>query len=211
MEVYLLVFTDGWNKASLWVQNGLYSSLLLLFLCSPLFLHLSSCHHFILPLLPPSSPLCRLSRRQRGSRPPQLNEWFNRERERKRERERLTLTPQKMKEGRERRLGGREGGNRWQKGRGGIGRESVTTSELKGRERVSCHFPVCRLQRVIQLNNVWLFSVPTTNQPDRKRQRCNRYFNPFFFHSTSARCIKWSVWTLPGAFSFFRRNFPVVY
>lgn len=53
-----------------------------------------------------------------------------------RERERLTLTPQKMKEERERWLG-REGGNRWQKRRGGIGRESIITSELKGRERES--------------------------------------------------------------------------
>lgn len=67
---------------------------------------------------------------------------------------------------------GREGGNRWQKGRGGIGRESIISSERESELSFS---------GVIQLNNVWLFSVPTTNQPDRKRQRCNRCFSPSFF------------------------------
>lgn len=124
-----------------------------------------------LVLLP---PLCRLSRRQRGSHPPQLHEWFNLEQEN---------NPHAQNYEGERlwRPGGMEGGIGWEKGRRRIDRQTFITCE-KG-ERGSSQF-LCRLQNVIQLNNKCLF-------PERG---CH--------HSAWPGCIKWSVWTLPGGFSF---------
>lgn len=85
---------------------------------------------------------------------------------------RITVTPRTMKEK------GCDDSEWWREetdGKRGIGRESIITSEKK-EERVSCQFLVCRLQCVIQLNNIWLFSV--SSQPDRERWRRNHYFNP---------------------------------
>lgn len=97
----------------------------------------STCHPVITsPLfLPLFLSLCRLSRRQGGNRPPQLNEWFNRERERD-----WHSFPKRW---RRKESEDSEGGRKQMtkgKMRESVERVSSPGREIRERERMSCHF-----------------------------------------------------------------------
>lgn len=162
-EMMWLCGSTWTNETKLWPSLLSHSSLHSV-------LSSSTCHP-VITSPPPPPPLCRLSRRQKGSHPPQLNEWFNKARE---------THPLSQKDGGKSAMPRREGGKRWQKEEVELAkRVLVTVREERVREREREWVVICRLERVIQLNNVWLFSVP---QPISltKRQRCNHHFNPFF-------------------------------
>lgn len=91
-SVNLLVDMKDWNKAEVWVQNGLLLSSISLSLFSLFFLHLSSCHRFSSPPLPSPFPLSAGSAgdREAATHHNSMNDltWS----------ERVTLTPKTMKE-----------------------------------------------------------------------------------------------------------------